>query len=231
MRVDHDVSLLIPEVWCRMQMEERDPQFLIDHKYLEKCQDLVHEGQTIRSSRLGYRITAKFARTFFGRVFNHPHVVFTEEMLRPELQDMDMFAEGMENICVTHQRVAQAYFDDGTIAEACPPLQALLHIMAHGDWNGHDLGAVEVRSMFTRAALLESEWYQARLSAKQHWDINLWKRNIESLQLVIDNPNGQDVVQRMGLTARLCEAEAELARISSDDYLASLRGTLGRQPV
>ena len=35
---------------------------------------------------------------FFGRVFNHPHAVFTEEMLRPELQDMDIFADGMDNI-------------------------------------------------------------------------------------------------------------------------------------
>ena len=28
-RVDHDVSLLVPEVWCRMSPEERDPKFLI----------------------------------------------------------------------------------------------------------------------------------------------------------------------------------------------------------
>ena len=24
-RVDHDISLLIPEIWCRMTAEERDP--------------------------------------------------------------------------------------------------------------------------------------------------------------------------------------------------------------
>ncbi len=24
-RVDHDVSLLVPEIWCRMRVAERDP--------------------------------------------------------------------------------------------------------------------------------------------------------------------------------------------------------------
>src|SRR6185369_2134204 len=27
-RVDHDISLLVPEIWCRMSPEERDPKFL-----------------------------------------------------------------------------------------------------------------------------------------------------------------------------------------------------------
>ncbi len=31
MRVDHDVSLLVPEIWCRMRVSERDPRFLIEH--------------------------------------------------------------------------------------------------------------------------------------------------------------------------------------------------------
>src|SRR2546423_11725602 len=34
-RVDHDISLLIPEVWCRMSVEERSPAFLIQEGYLE----------------------------------------------------------------------------------------------------------------------------------------------------------------------------------------------------
>src|SRR5208283_4588623 len=32
-RVDHDVSLLVPEVWCRMDPEERKPRFLIEGGY------------------------------------------------------------------------------------------------------------------------------------------------------------------------------------------------------
>ena len=82
-RVDHDISLLVPEVWCRMSPQERDPQFLIANGYLEKCEDFEHAGKKVLASRLGWRINARFVRNFFGRVFNHPHAVFTDEMLRP----------------------------------------------------------------------------------------------------------------------------------------------------
>jgi hypothetical protein len=131
-RVDHDVSLLVPEIWSRMNDQERDPQDMIAKGYLEKCHDFTHNGREVLASRLGYRITRQFVIHYFGRVFNHPHVVLTPEMLRPELQDLEIFVDGMDNIVGTHKRVAEYYFNDGTIEFGCPPLKALLHIMAHG---------------------------------------------------------------------------------------------------
>jgi hypothetical protein len=119
-RVDHDVSLLVPEVWSRMSVEERDPQFLIREGYLERCRDFEHKGRKVLASRLGYRMTPRFVRGFFGRLFNHPHVVFTTEMLRPELQSKEIFADGMDNIVTTQKRVAEDYFNDGSIELACP---------------------------------------------------------------------------------------------------------------
>jgi hypothetical protein len=109
-RVDHDVSLIVPEVFCRMTPEERDPQFLIANHFLEKCEDFEHNGKKVLASRLGYRINARFVHAFFGRVFNHPHAVFTEEMLRPELQDLDIFVDGMDNIVATQQARRQNVF-------------------------------------------------------------------------------------------------------------------------
>ena len=41
-------------------------------------------------------------------------------MLRPELQDVGVFAESVATIVATHERVAQRYFDDGTISLAMP---------------------------------------------------------------------------------------------------------------
>src|SRR5690606_13933695 len=108
-RVDHDVSLLVPEVWSRMSEEERDPRHMIEHGYLERCPDLDFEGRKVLGSRLGWRITLQFVIIYFGRVFNHPHVVFTPEMLQPERQDLAIFADGMENIVATQQRVANHY--------------------------------------------------------------------------------------------------------------------------
>src|SRR5262249_44369623 len=135
-RVDHDISLLVPEIWSRMNERERDPQDMIAKGYLEKCQDFAHNGRQVLASRLGDRITQQFVVHYFGRVFNHPHVVLTPEMLRPELQDVEIFVNGMDNIVETHKRVAQHYFNDGTIEYACPPLKALLHIMARGQYEG-----------------------------------------------------------------------------------------------
>ncbi|HTL17369.1 MAG TPA: hypothetical protein VL793_09035, partial [Patescibacteria group bacterium] len=66
-RVDHDISLLVPEVWCRMSVEERNPQFLIQNSYLEKCTDFEHRGRKVLAHRLGYRINSRFVAAFFGR--------------------------------------------------------------------------------------------------------------------------------------------------------------------
>ena len=46
-RVDHDISLLIPEVWCRMQPAERSASFLIQNGYFEKCEDIEVNGQKV----------------------------------------------------------------------------------------------------------------------------------------------------------------------------------------
>ncbi|MBI2517995.1 MAG: hypothetical protein HYV95_13915 [Opitutae bacterium] len=232
MRVNHDVSLLVPEVWCRMTPAEREPAFLIQHGYLEKCEDFEWEGRRVLASRLGYRITAKFGRVFLGRVFTHPHSIFTDEMLRPELQDRAVFADGMDNICATHERVAQSYFADGTISLSCPPLRALLEIMAHGRTAaGHGLDAPEVRTLFSRENLLASDWYAARLAAKQAADRALWQRHVQTLTAFLAEPANADVVERLALRDRLAAAQAEAARVATKEYYDSLVGTLGVQPL
>ena len=65
-RVDHDISLLVPEIWCRMRVHERDPEFLIANGYLEKVSDFCLDGRTVLASRLGYRITPLFVDRFLG---------------------------------------------------------------------------------------------------------------------------------------------------------------------
>jgi hypothetical protein len=169
--VDHDISLLVPEIWCRLTPQERDPAFLIRDGHLEPLADFEHNGAPVQASRLGYRITGKFVRTFFGRVFDYPSKVFTDEILKPETQDAEAFADGIRNITEAQQRVATAYIEDGSIAEACPPLQALLTIMATGSFEGKDNRHPDIRKMFTRESLLASAWYRARLETKQRRDI------------------------------------------------------------
>ena len=139
-RVDHDISLLVPEIWCRMRVHERDPEFLKANGYLEKVSDFCLDGRTVLASRLGYRITPLFADRFLGRIFETPAAVFTEEMLRPEKQDIVQFAAGVDAIVEAQARVARQYFEDGSVEAACPPLKALLHIMADGSYRGKGSG-------------------------------------------------------------------------------------------
>lgn len=214
MRVDHDISLLVPEVWCRMTVQERDPQFLIRNGYLEKCEDFEHNGQTVHASRLGWRITRRFVRTYFGRVFNHPQAVFTDEMLRPERQDLDVCVDGINNIVETHQRVAEHYFNDGSIKQACPPLQALLHIMRSGQYEGKDLQHPDIRALFTRESLLGSEWYNERVTAQHCLDVKLWQRHISYLEDFMAQSHHADEAARLDIAGRLEQAKRTLEQLN-----------------
>jgi hypothetical protein len=230
-RVDHDVSLIVPEVFCRMSQDERDPQFLVNSHFLDKLEDFEHNGKKVLASRLGYRINLRFVHAFFGRVFNHPHAVFTEPMLKPELQDKDLFADGMDNIVATQKRVAKMYFDDGSIAQACPPLKALLHIMLKDEWEGKQLNSPEFRKLFTREHLLASDYYAARLVAKQKVDRTLWRRHVDYLNQFLRKPTHEDIAEKMNIGERLADARKVLAEVDSPEYLKKLSGTLGAEPI
>ena len=230
-RVDHDVSLLVPEVWCRMGVEERDPRFLIAGGYLERCTDFDAGGRRVLASRLGYRITARFVTHFCGRVFNHPHAVFSDEMLQPERQDPAVFADGMDNIVATQQRVAQQYFSDGSIADACPPLRALLHVMRDGRCEGCELTDPRLRARFDPGQVMASDWYQERLRARQAVATRQWRGHLAYLQRFLAKPNYAEEAARLGIPARLEAARREFARVTGPAYLAELRGSLGAEPA
>jgi hypothetical protein len=225
-RVDHDISMLVPEIWCRMGIEEREPAFLIANEYLEKVADFDYEGRRVLASRLGYRITARFADRFLGRLFETPNVVFTEQFLRPETQDLALFAAGIDAIVEAQARVANEYFEDGSVNAACPQIKALLHIMAKGAYEGMGVDHPSVRAMFTREALISSGWYQDRLRTKQERDINLWKRHVRALEGYRAKSAGSasDCLDTAG---RLAAARAQLQRVSSPSYLDELTGTIG----
>lgn len=224
-RVDHDVSLLVPEIWCRMRVAEREPEFLIANGLLEKVEDRFVNGRTVLASRLGYRITPLFVDRFLGRIFEVPGAVFPLELLRPEMQDEALFAEGIDAIVETQRRVALHYFDDGSVEYACPPLKALLHIMAHGHYEGAGITDPEFRRLFTREAMLASDWYRTRLAVKQEIDKALWARHVAALEgFAAEDGIGVDVA------TLLAEAKRQQARVGAAAYLEELTGTIGADP-
>lgn len=230
-RVDHDISLVVPELWCRLAESERDPQQMIANGYLEKVNDFEYEGRTIPASRLGYRITYDFATHFLGRLFDDPGIVFNEEILKPERQGLADFADGIENIVEAQKKAALEYFEDGSVEEAIPPLKALLHIMAHGHWNGMNASHPDVRALFDLNTVLKSDWYQARLDRYQQLQKALFERHRHSLKTFLASPQHAEEAERLGLAASLAEVEAYLKTIATSSWRQGLKGTLGADPL
>jgi hypothetical protein len=230
-RVDHDISMLIPELWCRMGNQERDPRWLIAQGMLEPLVDFEHEGRIVPASRLGYRVTRKFVNAFFGRIFNHPDAVLTDGMLQPELQDRNEFIDAVENVAATHRRVAENYFVDGSIGQACPPLRALLHVMRDGTYEGRTLADPEIRGLFSREELLTSDWYEDRLKAKQTIEIKRWRKQVAYLEKFLARPTYAGEAARLGVRDRLSEARVRLEQVKGRDFLENLRGTIGAEPA
>jgi hypothetical protein len=184
----------------------------------------------VLASRLGYRITEQFAERFLGRLFETPDAVFPEPLLRPETQDKAQFVSAIDAMVDAQRRVALLYFDDGSVEHACPPVKALLHIMAHGHYQGNGIESPAIRGMFQRESLLGSDWYQERLRVKQRIDVALWRRLVETLDAALDATDPIEA-KRLELDARLSEARAEFNRVKSAEYLGSLVGTIGADPM
>lgn len=226
-RIDHDISLLIPEVWCRLRPEERDPAFLIREGFLKEIEDYTFDGRLILAGRLGYRITSEFVRRFLGRVFDNPSKVFDPKLLCPQEQDPVAYAEGIEYITDAQKRVAQGYFEDGSIELACPPLKQLLRLMADGAPTAA-LRDPAFQSQFTRESILKSDWYQARLAAACQQEQKLWQRKVDYLQQY-----GKERAANYGIELEplLAKAQEQLAASSSGDSVQRKIGWIGATPL
>ena len=235
--VEHDISLLIPEVWARMREEERDAQWLIKNGFLDKCEDVELDGETVKGAVLGYRINRKFVSAFFGRVFQNPHLVFDEDMLKPELQDLKSYVESIKTITVTNQRVAEMYIADGGADMAVPPLKALLHIMAKGEYEGMTLESPEFRAMWTRDNIIKSDWYKERLTTFQEKEATRLARGVEYLESFVQGPDriegdwkGKQMVEDLKLHDRIADTKKALDKVKSPEYVKFIEGSLGVDP-
>jgi hypothetical protein len=230
-RFDHDISILIPEIWSRLVPEDRDPKKLIENDCLEKLEDFEYKGKKVLASRLGYRITKNFAFRCMNRLFDEPLAVFNERMLKPELQGMDDYVDGINNITEAMQRASLPYFEDGSVESAIPPLKILLNIMAYGHYEGKDISDPELRKTFDREEVLKSDWYKARLKLKQDKDIAFGVQQIAYLEEFMENPENASLIKEMDIAKRLEQAKQTLSHVESKQYIKELTGTIGADPL
>jgi hypothetical protein len=78
LKVDHDISMLVPEIWSRLKEADRNPEKLIREGSLEKVEDFEYNGVHIPASRLGYRMTNVFCYKYLGKIFDEPQSIFSE---------------------------------------------------------------------------------------------------------------------------------------------------------
>jgi len=230
-KVDHDVSLLIPELWSLMSQDECDADTMIENGFLEKIEDFELNGETILGSRLGYRITDSFVNEYLGKVFENPNSVFAEDMLKPELQSMDNFADGIKNICEAQVKVAKSYIESGSVEGFIPPLKALIHIMAEGTYEGKTIDAPEIRELFTRDYVINSDWYKERLQIKQQRKAACNEMHVNYLKEFVSHDHNAYEVERLGIQERLESIDRHLQWVKSDAYIENITGTLGADPL
>ena len=149
-----------------------------------------------------------------------------EDFLKPELQDEAIYADSYEFITQTDKGVASNYIADGTVEGACPPLKALLHIMAEGSYNGMTQYSPEFRDMFKPENVLNSDWYKERLAMRQTVEANKLKKNLAYLkENMTIKPKIADQIAKT-----IKETEEELAYVESPQYLVDIDGSIGTDP-
>jgi hypothetical protein len=149
-------------------------------------------------------------------------------MLKPELQSMDEYVDGVNNIVENQKRVAQMYFNDGSVEAAVEPLKALLHIMVYGEYKGMTLLSKEFRELFTRENMMESDWYKERLRNKHVNDIALWQGHQKYLLEFLKKAGNLDEEKQKEITDKLQMVSERLAFVQSQEYYDMLIGTIGK---
>jgi hypothetical protein len=147
------------------------------------------------------------------------------------MQSLEDFVDGIENIAEAQARGARAFLEDGSVEAAVPPLKALLHIMAEGQFEGRTLADPEVRRLFTREAVLSSDWYRARLVRYRDREAAHVRRCLDALRDYRELARVRDPGAVEGARLRSEEAEARLAKVMSEGFVDTLVGFLGLDPL
>src|SRR5690606_35826578 len=125
----------------------------------------------------------------------------------------------------------EGYLRDGTYEALLPPLQALVHIMIDGKYEGKDRQHPDIRKLFTREAALESDWYKERLVVKQQREVDLWTKHVAYLENFLGIKNFKDASRRLRVEEKLQSAKERLEAVKSLQYLKELQGTIGADPL
>ena len=69
--------------------------------------------------------------------------------------------------------------------------------MIDGEYEGKNRHHPEIRAMFDRKTILESDWYNDRLRIKQERDVALWTKNIQYLESFLQKKNFKEAANNL----------------------------------
>jgi hypothetical protein len=102
--------------------------------------------------------------------------------------------------------------------------------MVEGSYEGRTIRDPEVRALFDRDAVLNSDWYGARLEAQVEVDRRLWARHVAYLEGFLRQPIYAAEFGRLEIEDKLRRAREALAEAENDGRTDRIRGTLGVDP-
>ena len=230
-RVDHDISMLVPEIWCRMRVHERDPKYMIAEGLLERIEDFEFAGRNDSGQPAGISDHTAFRRPFSGPAVRNA---------RCGVHRRDAAAGEAEPGAVRRRRGCDRGSAAARGAELFRGRQRRRRLPAaegaaahHGARRirRHGLGTIRAsarcstakrcwRATGTRSACARSS------SATSRCGSGILQRCRSSRRMAMaPSPQVFDVAERIQA------ARQQLARVSSPAYLSELRGTIGADPL
>ncbi len=229
-RVDHDNSMLDAGDLVPHAAYEREPPFLIENGYLEPVRDFEYEGRPVLASRLGYRITPRSSIASSAESSRCPTRYSPTSCCGRNSRTP---ARSLPAWTASWTRSGASRSTTSTTAASsrrarrcgrCCTSWRTATTRARGS------GTPAVRAMFTREAVLSSDWYRERLRAKQRRDVALWTRHTAALDTFRPGGSNAWFPQHLNLEERHRIAREQLERVSAPAYLKELEGTIGADP-
>jgi hypothetical protein len=102
--------------------------------------------------------------------------------------------------------------------------------MVQGTYQGQTIEDPAFRALFTRDALLESDWYRRRLETRVEVKKAFYLRLKENLKTFRSNPATAAYTLDQDIDGKLERVQDELDALDTPAYVDSLIGTLGTDP-
>ena len=129
------------------------------------------------------------------------------------------------------EAIMKAYFEDGSAEAAIPPLKAVLSVMAFGSYEGKSIEDPEVRTLFDRDTVLQSDWYKERLERYKDQEIAYIERSMNYIQAYLAKGTNASSNAARRAQLEVQRAKVRLEALRNPSYMEIITGSIGKDPL